>query len=396
MRLKKALGRILTTACMSALLFSTPVSAEVGGNDASYTYTVTLYAVNQGSFTGTDGVSVSGSGQITYADQEQIQITGLKYGDRISVTPQAGMTALQEDSKYYIQGIRESGRDNNTVGNSSFAVDSDREYVVAYGIRGNMVTYQVNYQDAQGNTLAPSQNFYGVVGDRPVVAFQYIEGYQPQAYNLTGTLGSNEADNVFTFVYRPVQSQQTGENGGQDAGTQGTSSGGTQSGAGGSTNGAETGGAAASQGTTGGTAAGNAATGTGTAGTAGGTGTTTGTGTGTDTGAAAGTGTNTGTAAGTGAAGDNTLEGEAADGTADTQTDEEAQADGAEEAEEGDAPEELESIDDEDTPLGNVDLDEESNARPVGDMPVFIGIAAVAAVGIGVVTFLLLKNRKRH
>ena len=37
-----------------------------------------------------------------------------------------------------------------------------------------------------------------------MVAYHYIEGYQPQAYNLTKTLSKNEAENVFTFVYEPV------------------------------------------------------------------------------------------------------------------------------------------------------------------------------------------------
>ena len=37
-----------------------------------------------------------------------------------------------------------------------------------------------------------------------MVAYHYIEGYQPQAYNLTKTLSKNEAETVFTFVYEPV------------------------------------------------------------------------------------------------------------------------------------------------------------------------------------------------
>ena len=37
-----------------------------------------------------------------------------------------------------------------------------------------------------------------------MVAYHYIEGYQPQSYNLTKTLSKNEAENVFTFVYEPV------------------------------------------------------------------------------------------------------------------------------------------------------------------------------------------------
>ena len=66
-----------------------------------------------------------------------------------------------------------------------------------------MVAYTVQYLDENGNELAPSNTFYGSIGDKPVVAFQYIEGYLPQAYNLTKTLSANEADNVFPFVYTP-------------------------------------------------------------------------------------------------------------------------------------------------------------------------------------------------
>lgn len=211
----KKIGRRLLAAAVAwvltaaAAVFFLPETAwaEAGGNDASYTYTVTLYAGNQGSFTGSGGVSVSGSGQVEYVSSSEIRITGLRYGDRISVNAQSGMVELSSDSRYYIRGIRESGQDNSTVGNSSFLVESDREYVIAYGVQGNLVSYQVRYEDTEGNTLAPSQTFYGAVGDRPVVAFQYLDGYQPQAYNLTGTLSSNEADNLFTFVYQPVQEE---------------------------------------------------------------------------------------------------------------------------------------------------------------------------------------------
>lgn len=69
-----------------------------------------------------------------------------------------------------------------------------------------MVAYTVNYQDADGNELAPSQQFYGNVGDKPVVAYRYIDGYIPQAAALTKTLSSNEAENVFTFVYEEGES----------------------------------------------------------------------------------------------------------------------------------------------------------------------------------------------
>lgn len=366
MKAGKIFSRILTAVCLCVYLFPLTVFAETGGNEKSYTYTVTLYAGNQGSFAGADGVSVSGSGQVSYADGNQIQITGLKYGDRLTVSAVSGMVALHEESKYYVKGIRESGKDNNTVGNPSFAVDSDREYVVAYGIRGNMVSYQVHYVDGQGNELYAPQTFYGAVGDRPVVAFQYIDGYQPQAYNLTGTLGSNEADNIFTFVYSPIRQTSAG-NGADNAGTQ------NQETASGTEGGDAQTGTAAGTGTAAAGAAGIGTAGTGTAGagTAG-------------TGDAAADGTTAET--GNAAADDTTAEtaeepGEAADAGGDT---------GEE------TPEELVNIDDEDTPLGQLDIDQKNTSRPAGNMPWFIAIAAVAAAGIAGIAAFLVRNRKKR
>ena len=136
--------------------------------------------------------------------EDCITISGLSYRDRVSFNA-AALVQLPEDSKYYVKGIRQSGRDNNTVDqvrSNSILVESDRDFVVAYGIKGDMVAYHVNYRDEAGNTLAPSETYYGNVGDKPVMAFLYIEGYEPQAYNLTRTLVSDESKNEFTFVYR--------------------------------------------------------------------------------------------------------------------------------------------------------------------------------------------------
>ena len=63
-----------------------------------------------------------------------------------------------------------------------------------------MVAYTVNYQDASGKSLAESQTFYGNIGDKPVVAYRYIENYIPDALALTKTLSDNEVENVFTFT----------------------------------------------------------------------------------------------------------------------------------------------------------------------------------------------------
>ena len=221
-RLRKGLLIMALLLCMTV---QTAFAAE-GGNEKEYTYTVTLFAGNQGTFNGTGGVHViGGSAQISGGDA--IRITGLRAGDVVVLDATAGIVDLKNGDKYYIKGVRESGRDNNTVADSAFTVTKDAEYVVAYGIQGDMVSYTVNYQDGGGNELAPSRTYYGAVGDKPVIAYQYIEGYRPDAYNLTKTLGKNEADNVFTFTYTQSSVQQPaaggeGTEGGTDTGTPAT------------------------------------------------------------------------------------------------------------------------------------------------------------------------------
>ena len=82
----------------------------------------------------------------------------------------------------------------------------------------------MNYIDEAGNQLAPSQTFKGNIGDKPVVAYQYIEGYQPNAWNITGTLSGNTEANVFNFVYSaaPEGSPAEGIAGTAGAGDEGT------------------------------------------------------------------------------------------------------------------------------------------------------------------------------
>jgi len=176
--IRKIAGSLLTFALL--LVMAAPAFA------AKYTYTVRVFAGAQG--------TVDGGEVVTFSD--------LKYGDR--VTFDINRVALHNDSKYYVRGIRESGRDNATVAAPSILVTGDIDYVVAYGIRGSTVAYTVNYQDVEGNTLLPSETYYGNVGDKPVVAFRYVEGYQPKAYNLTKTLSENAADNIFTFYYTRI------------------------------------------------------------------------------------------------------------------------------------------------------------------------------------------------
>lgn len=185
----------------------------------SYTYTVSFSAGGQGSING--GVQVrkasgNGASVSVSAKGDKIMVTGLEYGDVISCDAQ-GSVALNENSKYYVKGIRLSGRDNNTVAQSAFLVSGDQDYVVAYGIPGELAEYTVNYVDTDGNKLAESRTYYGNVGDEPVIAYLYIDGYIPDSYNQTGKLSSSASENVFNFVYsRAASSMAAAGNGAND------------------------------------------------------------------------------------------------------------------------------------------------------------------------------------
>ena len=333
MKLGKMLKKGLLTVCTCALVMAQTglctAFAEKGGNEKEYTYTVTLYAGKEGTFA--DGSS-------------EVKITGLKTGDVVSFAGQIGGVQLKDSGKYYVKGVRESGKDNNTVSAPAFTVDSDREYVVAYGIKGDMVSYTVNYQDESGNALRQSEKFYGVVGDKPVVAFQYIDGYQPQAYNLTKTLNSNEADNVFTFTYKKIASGSDTNNG----------SNGSNSGNGTGTN-------------------------------------TDNSGTGTNTGNTGNNGTgaaNTNNNGNTGAA-DNTGTGNAANNTVDNN-----QTDNGQTVESADAetPKEQVDLDDEEVPKAKINADQKAKGRPAGVMYALAGLALAAILGI---IILIVTFRKK-
>lgn len=181
--------------------------------DSPYTYTVRLFGGNQG--------TVEGGESKVY---QRIPV-----GSRWSFDP--SIVKVTND-KYYVKGIKLAGRQNDTaqavVNTSSFVVDQDIDLVVVYGMKGSVTHYTVSYVDESGRELAPSQTFEGNVGDRPVVAYRYIDGYRPQAYNLTGTLTDNEANNSFVFTYSPVAA---GDSGGAGAGGAAGAAGGTAAGA---------------------------------------------------------------------------------------------------------------------------------------------------------------------
>lgn len=162
--------------------------AGPGIAECRHTYTIRISAGTQGLIDG----------------QESVVYIGLNYGDRVNFNLRD--VILKDGSKYYIKGVRPAGRDNNTsYAASSFLVAGDADYVIAYGLLTDAVAYTVEYVDSNGRVLAPAETYYGNVGDKPVVAFLYIEGYKPNAYNLTRTLKSDASKNIFRFTYTKVQ-----------------------------------------------------------------------------------------------------------------------------------------------------------------------------------------------
>ena len=245
--MKKSLKYFVAALIMVAGIFSQSTNA----NAFSYTYTVSFSAGGQGSING--GIQVrkaSGNGSAVSIESkgDKVVVNGLEYGDVISCDAQ-GNVSLNENSKYYVKGIRLSGRDNNTVAQSAFLVSGDQDYVVAYGIPGELAEYTVNYVDANGNKLADSKTYYGNVGDEPVIAYLYIDGYIPSSYNQSGKLVSDASKNVFNFVYNRAATNMAdngngGDNGAGANGAAGGANGAGANGAAGGANGAGANGAA--------------------------------------------------------------------------------------------------------------------------------------------------------
>ena len=310
--------RLLVSLLTVSMTLGASTMSVMADDTTPYTYKVTLSAGNKG--------TINGQNKIEQADIASGSTVTFNLND-IQVT----------DDKYYVKGIRLSGRDNDeALAAPSFTVDKDADYVVAYGIKGNMVAYTVNYQDASGKSLAESQTFYGNVGDKPVVAYRYIENYIPDALALTKTLSDNESENVFTFTYTPGATDRIVETTTTVTTTVPRTS--TSAGAAAGTGtGTTVGGSTAGSTTAGGTTAGGTTTG----GTAGGT-------------------TNA----------DNSQ-----DTTDDTTT-----------APDEQTPKSLVDLDDEDTPKGNIDAKDKTSKTPIA-AGIGIIVVAVAAL-VGLIVFL--------
>lgn len=86
-------------AAITFLLSLSILTADAAEAPKGYSYQVTLHAGNQGTIGGQDSVTIS----------------DLQYGAQVSFD----LSTIQvTDDRYYVKGVRLSGRDNNTVSHS--------------------------------------------------------------------------------------------------------------------------------------------------------------------------------------------------------------------------------------------------------------------------------------
>lgn len=85
-RAARPLRRIAVSLLALTVVFFTMAPAAFA--DSEYTYTVRLYAGNQGALTG-NGIQTSSSAAKISKSKSQVTIKGLKYGDIVYITPQS-------------------------------------------------------------------------------------------------------------------------------------------------------------------------------------------------------------------------------------------------------------------------------------------------------------------
>lgn len=198
----KSMALILTAVtfvlCVFAFICGTESYAD------AYKYKVTIYSGSQGSFNGKTVWSKE------FDQGEKVFISLSDLGFKI------------KDKRYYARGFKIAGHDNDeTTGfqTLTFTADSDVEYIVAYGIKGALVSYTAKYVDKDGREIHEPDTYYGMAGDKPVVSFRYIDGWEPDTYNIAKTLSKDESKNVLTFIYtRPGEGGGNGENEGGNGG----------------------------------------------------------------------------------------------------------------------------------------------------------------------------------
>ena len=222
MKTKTLLRPLLMIVLMLIMLLSwTVIQSDMVYADDETTYTVFLYSGKEGYF-GTPDNTIAKFNDIKFGAEFTIdQKNGLVI---IDGEKKDAKLVVKDEDQYYARGYKDAGHDNDEIYSSyTFTVTEDMSFAVAYGMKGGMVEYTVNYEAEDGTVLHDPETFWGMPGDRPVVSYKRVEGYLPNQYNETRTLTDNAADNIFTFTYREVAS---GEAAPADEGTDNAGGGG--------------------------------------------------------------------------------------------------------------------------------------------------------------------------
>ncbi len=189
LRIRRRGGIFLAAVLFLTLIFS---AVTVRAADDDYTYTIRVFGGNMGTVNGKSMVS----------------------NDKLKENGTMSVTARSTNSKYYVVGFCESGREDVFYAPGTplpVTVDGstrDRDYVVVYGVEGKTVRYKINYVDKSGKKLAESREFYGNVGSNAVMAYRYIENYFPDKEKIQPQrLSADASKNEFDFVYKkePVE-----------------------------------------------------------------------------------------------------------------------------------------------------------------------------------------------
>lgn len=189
MRSRKDILAFVASVFMTLLLLMAcaPTSAH-----AETRYTVRVFGGNRGSVNSTE--------------EYYVLPKSFAYGEEVNLDDYVNIDIT--DDKYYFKGYRKSGED--WLARSSFTITEDTDFVVAYGVRGDQVSYTISFieygtgralQNDEGQT---SVTFYGNKGDKPVVPYEYVPGYRPRYRNITGTLG-DEGTNNWTLEYIAIE-----------------------------------------------------------------------------------------------------------------------------------------------------------------------------------------------
>ena len=185
---KRTRGRHHALALAILLLAASTMGLPTVALSEDYSYTIRVFAGNKGTVNGQDVVTLS---------RHKGETVDLSSDVDVSVT----------DSAYYHKGFREAGRDSEFP-YRSFAADRDIDLVASYGMRVNMVRLTVHLRNYQtGEPLVSEDGTSEVTyeyrsGDKPVVAFRYVEGYRPLYRNVTGTITE---DTDWYLDYVPIQ-----------------------------------------------------------------------------------------------------------------------------------------------------------------------------------------------